>query len=241
MNKVKTIFILAAALFLFSCESRTQKEERKAADSLKADTEDYEQSHANDFMNQSQFDELVQRFESADRESWQQPEKVNTKLGELKGKTIADLGAGTGYFTVRLAAKGANVIALDIDPRFIEYINNRKPGLSRDAAARIEARICEENDSKLKSAEVDIVFSVNTYHHISDRPAYFRRLRASIKPGGKLVIVDFKSGELPVGPPPEHKISSEDITAELKEAGYGKISVDQDLLQYQFVLEALLP
>jgi SAM-dependent methyltransferase len=239
----KLTLVLLSSLLLAACGGGNTSA-TDSGDSTRTDTAHAahghhgEHSHANAYMNQSGFDELVQRFEGEEREAWQQPAKVLDHLGELEGKTVADLGAGTGYFSVRLAERGAKVIALDIDERFISYINERKTGLQQEVAGRIEARQCGEDDSRLKPAEVDLVFSVNTYHHISERPAYFKKLRSCIRPGGRLVIVDFKAGDLPVGPPADHKVALEDMKKELAEAGFAHITADEKLLEYQFVLTA---
>ncbi len=239
----RTTYLLAIpALLLAACGSggtAATSQDSTAVDTAHAHHAQHGgHSHANEYMNQSQFEELVQRFESPDRDAWQQPDKVLAHLGELKGKTVADLGAGTGYFSVRLAERGASVIPLDIDERFLIYIQDRKAKLPAEVQARLLPRKCEESDCKLSPAEVDMVFSVNTYHHINDRPEYFTKLRACLKPGGKLVIVDFKSGDLPVGPPADHKVSLEMMKKELAEAGFTAITADEKLLEYQFVLTA---
>jgi 2-polyprenyl-3-methyl-5-hydroxy-6-metoxy-1,4-benzoquinol methylase len=88
-------------------------------------------SSANAYMHRSSTAELIQRFESPERDAYQQPEKVLAYLGELKGKRIMDIGAGSGYFSVKLAAQGAQVIAADVNEEFLAYINERiaKEGL----------------------------------------------------------------------------------------------------------------
>ena len=83
-----------------------------------------------------------------------------------------------------------------------------------------------------------MVLTVNTYHHIEDRPQYFQAVRQGLRANGELVIVDFFKVETPVGPPVEHKVSIDEVIAELKEAGYTVFDVEVDLLPYQFILKA---
>lgn len=194
-------------------------------------------SHANDYMNQSKFEELVGRFESEDRLQWQKPDVVVDKMG-LEGKVVADLGAGTGYFSVRLAASASRVIAIDIDERFLNYIEGRKAQLDPEVAGRISTRLAEENDSRLEDGEVDKILTVNTYHHFNDRVNYFSQLKNALKDGGSLWVIDFKPGDLPYGPPSEMKIDPDQIETELKEAGYSAVSVDSETLPHQFILIA---
>ena len=92
----------------------------------------------------------------------------------------------------------------------------------------------EPDDPKIPE-KADLVFLCNTYHHIQDRGDYFENLKKYMQPGGRLVIVDFKKGDLPVGPPDEHKLAPDVVLLELKEVGYRRISHDLQL-PYQYVL-----
>ena len=82
-------------------------------------------SAANQFMHQAEFDKLVARFEDPARAEWQKPEKIVASLEPLDRKTVADIGTGTGYFAFPIAKKAAKVIAIDIDKRFLDYIGTR--------------------------------------------------------------------------------------------------------------------
>lgn len=199
----------------------------------------HQHSHgeANAYMNQSDFEELAQRFESAERDEYQQPDKVLAYLGDVAGLSIMDIGAGTGYFSFRLANAGAKVIAADVDDRFQEYIRQKRDslGIGED---RLALRKLPYDSPELSPGEVDRVITVNTYHHFEDRPAYFAKVLAGLKPGGALYIIDFFKEETPVGPPLEMKISAEKVVAELKAAGFAKVEVESSLLPYQYIVKA---
>ncbi|MBL8019114.1 MAG: class I SAM-dependent methyltransferase [Leptospirales bacterium] len=185
-------------------------------------------------MNQSSFDELVKRFENPEREKWQKPQDLVRFLGELKGKTVADLGAGTGYFSFRLAEKGATVIALDIDERFLEFIRKEQ---ERRGVSGLAVRKTEPDGLRLNDGEVDLLLLVDVYHHIGNRVAFFKGAKTKLKPRGRIVIVDFRKGDLPVGPPDKHKLSSGEAEVELQQAGYAT-EVENNLLPYQYIVTA---
>jgi len=145
------------------------------------------------------FDLLVHQYEDPQRQTWQDPAYVIEALGDLQGLTVADIGAGTGYFTFQVAAPARKVIAVDIEQRFLNYIEDRKAEMyDRQLAGKIETRLTTASDPGLDTAEADVVLMVNTIAYINARQAYLERLRTGIKPGGRLVIVDFKPGKLPV-------------------------------------------
>jgi ubiquinone/menaquinone biosynthesis C-methylase UbiE len=92
------------------------------------------------------------------------------------------------------------------------------------------------DDPEFPLRSVDVVFLCNTYHHIDNRGDYFRKVSKGLKAGGRVVIVDFYKKELPIGPPPAHKMSQENVKKEFKQAGY-KLIRSHDLLPYQYFLE----
>jgi cyclopropane fatty-acyl-phospholipid synthase-like methyltransferase len=190
---------------------------------------------SNEYMHQSTLDELVQRFESPERDAYQQPEKVLNFLGNLKNKKIIDIGAGSGYFSIKLANAGASVIAADVSDEFQEYLKRR---IEKEKIKNIELRKIPYDSPALSSQEVDIAFIVNTYHHIENRVEYFKKVKSGIKSEGELVIIDFFKSEVPVGPPVDHKISIDEVIAELKAAGFTNFSVNVNLLEYQYIIKA---
>lgn len=202
-----------------------------------AGQEDGSQGEANVHMNQAPFEELAAGFESPERDAWQKPDEVIAALGDVAGKTIMDIGSGTGYFSFRLVAAGANVICADIDERFLEYIASRKEQL-QISDEQMELRHVPYDSALLQPGEVDMVLLVDTYHHILNREAYFSEVRAGLKPGGQLVVVDFFKSDLPVGPPVDMKIDRETIIEELRDAGFEQFEVNGELLPYQFIITA---
>jgi SAM-dependent methyltransferase len=176
-----------------------------------------------------------QRWDTEERDAWQQPEKVVAFLGLDGGETVADIGAGTGYFTVRLAkavGERGRVLAVDVAPEMLEFVAERA---RREGLPQVETVLAAPDDPKLPDGQVDLILTVNTWHHIDDRIAYLGTLRADLAPKGRLVIVDFREGELPVGPPAGHKIPRDELVAELKRGGFEPAG-ELDDLEYQYVL-----
>lgn len=178
----------------------------------------------------------VEVFDDPARDAWQKPDAVVASLGVAPGMTVADLGAGTGYFSVHLAkAVGAagRVLALDIEPKLVDYMKERA---GREKLPQMVPAVVPPDDPRLPARGVDLVLIVDTWHHIDDRLNYIPKLAAGLGPGGRVAIVDFRKGDFPVGPPDAHKIPPEAVVAELKEAGFDLVRRDDDLLPYQYVL-----
>lgn len=180
-------------------------------------------------------DQWAERFDAPERDAWQRPEVVIEALGIHAGQSVADIGAGTGYFTVRIASvvgREGRVLAVDVEPAMVEHIRKRAAVAGLD---NVEAILTQANEPGLGPASVDLVFICDTWHHIDDRLRYLDELGAVLRPGGRAAIVDFKPGELPVGPPQGHKLAPEDVIAEFTEAGW-KLREELDVLPYQYVL-----
>lgn len=187
-------------------------------------------------------DHMAHRFEDAERyaksfddparDGWQMPERVIGALGLTGGQSVADIGAGTGYFTVRLAKLAARprVFAVDIESSMVEYVRTRaiREGLTTVVAVKAEA------DRTNLPEPVDVALVVDTYHHIPNRVAYFSALKALLKPGGRLAIVDFRK-DAPEGPPVEFRFTPDEITAELAKAGF-TLHAPHDFLPRQMFL-----
>ena len=221
---MKYLLILFSVLFLHSNIFAQQHDDKHGHG-----------ANANEYMHQSTIDELVERFESPEREAYQMPEKVLDALGDLKGKSIMDIGAGSGYFSVKLAKHADQVIAADVSKDFQEYL---KKLIEKEQLNNILLRYLPFDSPALKDGEVDMVFMTNTYHHIDHRPHYFSLVRKGIKSGGSLVIIDYVKSDIPVGPPTEHKVSMDQIIAELKMAGFTTFDINVNLLPYQFIITA---
>ncbi|MBI5048447.1 MAG: class I SAM-dependent methyltransferase [Deltaproteobacteria bacterium] len=189
---------------------------------------------------QQRFNEIqkwIAIFEDPARAKWQKPIEVVRKLELKPGNIVADIGAGTGYFTRLFAASvgpEGKAVGLDIEPAMIEYMKEdaRKRGLKN-----YEAWLVKPDDAGLPSKFVDVIFICNTYHHIEDRINYLKKLTGALKPNGRIVIVDFYKKPLPVGPQSvAHKISGKEVKKEFKQAGY-RLTKSLDFLPYQYYLE----
>lgn len=190
---------------------------------------------SNIFMNKRSFEELVESFESEERNESQKPEAVIDLLGNIKGQTIMDIGAGTGYFAFRMADRGANVIGADVDDRFLNYMNEKKTKLG---TKNLTTRKVEYDDPLLKQNEVDQVIIVNTYHHIDNREKYFAKVEQGLKSGGRLMVVDFKKDKDGPGPPKRYRVSTENVTKELGAAGFDTFEINTELLENQYIVIA---
>lgn len=182
-------------------------------------------------------DHLDPEIEDIERTEWQNPDLILNLIGDLKGKTVADIGAGSGYFTFKLARTAEKVIALDIDPNALEYIENQKE-IVGDWSQNIDARLTPPDVPNLLDEEVDIVLIVNTYNFIPNKPDYFPRLSEGMKTKGQLFIVDFKKGNIPVGPSDDSKVDPQEIRSQLRRAGFRKIEIDHSSLQFQYIITA---
>lgn len=179
-------------------------------------------------------------FDDPARDAWQKPAELVAALQIVPGSTVADIGAGTGYFNPHLSravGPAGRVIAVDIEASLVSWMADRA---QKEGTTNVEARLGAADDPKLRPAEADLVLLVDTYHHIGERVAWFTRVRGAVKPGGRLVIVDFKPGDIPIGPPEEMRIPEAQVVAELTQAGWTD-GGGLDLLPYQFVRVLVAP
>jgi ubiquinone/menaquinone biosynthesis C-methylase UbiE len=144
-------------------------------------------------------------LERPDRAAWQKPEAVVAALGLTGKETIADIGAGSGYFSFRFAraVPEGRVIALDVEPEMIRHIHHK--AMTEDMR-NLHAALAKSEDPGVP-AESDLVFMCDVLHHIQDRPAWLARLARQMHKGARLALVEFKEGKLPEGPPEAMKLS----------------------------------
>jgi ubiquinone/menaquinone biosynthesis C-methylase UbiE len=177
----------------------------------------------------------VKRFDDPARSEWQKPEEVARALGIAEGSVIADLGAGTGYFLEhwsKATGPSGTVIAMDVEPNLVTHMRERA---EKGGLANVVPVLGSYDNPRLPRGKVDLIVIVDTYHHIGGRIEYFTRVRELLAPAGRLVVIDFKDGDLPVGPPPSHKVPESRVRTELEQAGFTLTST-LDFLPYQFGL-----
>lgn len=182
---------------------------------------------------------ITEDYVNLGRLVWQKPEVVMRLMGDLSGKTVADIGAGRGFFALRMAPLAKKVIALDIYPEFTNYLDSIKVNeLEEHIQSRLETRLSKPDIPNLAPGEADIVLIVNTYMYLSDRVDYLKKLKPCIAEGGKLVIVDFKKKRTPRGPPNKYRVELFQAEEELYQAGYSNIITDDTSLDYQYIITA---
>ncbi len=175
----------------------------------------------------------AKRWDNPERDAWQKPEAVLTALALKPNMVVADLGAGTGYFAMRFAAAvpEGKVYALDIEPAMVKHMEARA-----QAAGLKNVHPMKVAPEALALPEpVDLLFVCNVYHHIDARTAYFAKAKALLKPGGRLVIVDYKKDFDGPGPPKHFRVTPDDIVEELKPAGFVEQARDEGYAR-QYVL-----
>lgn len=174
-------------------------------------------------------EEYARVLNDPQRDAWQMPHEVIMALGLKPTEAIADIGAGTGYFARRFANHAARVYAVDIDQKLLDLA-------AQDAPPNLVTVLAAADDPKLPDASLDTIFFCNVLHHISNRPAYYKKLARALKPGGRIVNIDFQKKPLPVGPPESMKLAEEEVVKEFAVAGFVKTR-DVKLLPYQYFQE----
>lgn len=177
-------------------------------------------------------------FSGPGRDRWQMPNEVLAALDLKKGDVVADIGAGTGYFTTRFAqAVGprGKVYAVDIDAHVLEYLEKeaRKQNLSN-----VETLVSREDDPSLPTGSVNLAFFCDTIHEIADRVSFYRKVRQALKSNGRMVVIDSI-------PPPERQgggvqvsgrqVSRDSTVREAEQAGF-RLVKEQKFLPRQFFL-----
>jgi ubiquinone/menaquinone biosynthesis C-methylase UbiE len=169
------------------------------------------------------------------RDAYQKPHEVVMGLEIKDGERIADIGAGSGYFSMRFAhhvGASGQVLAVDINPDMIIHLNQR----IRDAGVQnVRTILALPDDPLLAASSVDRVFICETWHHIGNHPQYLAQLKKVLKPGGQVIIIDFQKKAMTVGPPAEMRVAREDVMKEFEQAGF-RLAKDHAILPYQYFL-----
>ncbi len=168
------------------------------------------------------------------RDAYQKPHEVIEALALREGEIIADIGAGSGYFTFRVAqhvGPAGRVFAVDINPEMLGHIKQRMRDLKVSNVSPVLGR---PNDPLLPEP-VDRFLIVDVWHHIEDRPGYLAVMKKHLKPGGQVVMIDFHKRDLPVGPPAAMKIAREDLLKQMQANGF-ELAKEHTFLPYQYFL-----
>jgi ubiquinone/menaquinone biosynthesis C-methylase UbiE len=177
------------------------------------------------------------KLESPERAAWQKPDELVAALRLPPGATAADVGAGPGYFPLRLAravGPAGRVFGLDVDPRMTELLATR----AREAGlANVTPVLAPEGDG-LPPRPCDLILLVNAFHHFPDGPGYLTRLAGALAPGGRIALIDFHEGDLPVGPPAAHKATRAAIDRAVAAAGLTLVEAPGFLPYQHFLLLA---
>jgi ubiquinone/menaquinone biosynthesis C-methylase UbiE len=183
--------------------------------------------------------EYLERLDRPERDQDQKPGLVVEALGLKPGMSVADLGSGSGYFTMRFVeavTETGKVYAIDVEPAALKYVEERLARMNRHY--QVEFILAQPDNPRLPIKSVDLIFVCNTFHHLKDRTIYFRNVRSALKSGGRIVIVDYyhdeRSGDL--GFPKKHLVARETVLKEFNAAGY-KLVNEHNFLPKQYFLE----
>jgi len=174
-------------------------------------------------------------FDDPARDEWQKPQALVQALKLTPGTRVADLGAGTGYFSRYLSTAVGNegtVFAVDTEPNLVVHLRERA---EHENTPNVIPILASPDNPRLPAAGVDVVVIVDTYHHVDARRDYFRRLQHSLTRSGRVAIIDWHKRDLPLGPPPSHKLAREQVLEEMAAAGYVLVE-EPSVLPYQYFL-----
>jgi cyclopropane fatty-acyl-phospholipid synthase-like methyltransferase len=209
-------------------QTPSQKEHKQGGDAHHEMTHDF-----------SDAEHWRQVFDDPERDARQLPGQVVKIMKIVPGMTVADLGAGTGYFLPYLSkAVGENgvVWGLDIEQSLVEYMNKRA---KNEGLSNVEARLVHPDNPALEPQSVDRILIVNTWHHLPDRVAYAKKLATSLSRNGALFIVDVTM-ENKNGPPIRRRITPEKLIETLEKAGF-TAKIEKENLPEQYIVSATIP
>jgi ubiquinone/menaquinone biosynthesis C-methylase UbiE len=169
------------------------------------------------------------------RDAHQKPDEIVAALKLNKGEVIADIGAGSGYFTFRLANQvggAGRVYAVDVSPDMIVHLNRRIRELNQKNVVTI---LCLPDDPLLGDASISRFFICDTWHHIENHDHYLALLKKMLKSGGQVVMIDYKKTRTPVGPPLEMRIGRDELVKEMERNGF-RLEAEHTFLPYQYFL-----
>jgi ubiquinone/menaquinone biosynthesis C-methylase UbiE len=174
-------------------------------------------------------------LEDPKRDAYQKPQEVLAALDLKPEEIIADIGAGSGYFTFRLArhvSERGTVYAVDVSPDMILHINRTIRDLK---VTNVFSILAEPDDPLLPVASVNRFFFSDSWHHIENQTKYLSLMKKMLKPNGEVVMIDFDKKETPVGPPLKMRIAREDLIKQMTSNGF-RLAKEHTFLQYQYFL-----
>ena len=199
-----------------------------AQDAVKRDHQQMHQLHRDSTA-------YIGMLEDPKRDTYQQPHEVLAALAIKPGEVIADIGAGSGYFTFRLAhhvGDKGKVYAIDVSPEMILHLNRRIRELK---AINVSSILADPDDPLLPERSVNRFFFSNSWHHIDNQAKYLSLIKKILKPSGEVIMLDFHKKEIPVGPPMQMKIAREDLIKEMESNGF-RLAQEHTFLPYQYFL-----
>lgn len=182
----------------------------------------------------------IAMLERKERDVFQKPDEVMRALALRPGERVADVGAGSGYFTLRVAravGPSGRVLAIDVNPDLLELLDRR----AKEAGlANVTSRRVEKDDPDLPPAGIDTILMVDMFHYVKDRAVYARKLRAGLAPGGRIVVIDYLPwAGCPGAPRPERRLSRESVDEAMAAAGLAPARV-HEFLPEQFFVEYMV-
>jgi ubiquinone/menaquinone biosynthesis C-methylase UbiE len=175
-------------------------------------------------------------LEGPDRDAWQKPDQIMDALAIADGSTVADIGAGAGWFTIRLARRvgpHGKVYAQDIQRQMLEAIRRR---VSREGLQNVETRLGRSTDPNLPEGAFDAVLVVDVYPEVDDRVTFLKNLARSLKRSGRIGVVNYKPGQGGPGPVGNEGARVDAATVESDAAAAGLRVMSKALLPYQYLL-----
>ena len=199
-----------------------------AQDAAKRDQQQMHQLHSDPKS-------YIGALEDPQRDAYQKAHEVLTTLKIKPGEVIADIGAGSGYFSFRLAhfvGDKGKVYAVDVSPDMIRHVNRR---IRETKATNVVTILADNDDPLLPDQSVNRFFICDVWHHIENQTKYLSLMKRMLKPGGEIVLIDFHKKELPIGPPMHMKVPREDLIKQMETNGFRLIK-EHTFLPYQYFL-----
>jgi len=175
-------------------------------------------------------------LEGPDRDQWQQPDEIMDALAIADGFAVADIGAGAGWFTIRLARRvGPNgvVYAQDVQRPMLDAIRRR---VAREGLSNVQTRLGSDSDPNLPARALDAILVVDVYSEVEDRLTFLRNLAGALKPGGRIGVVNYRPGDGGPGPAPTEGVRVDSASVERDALAAGLRVLTRETLPYQYLL-----